>query len=117
MAAVAGQPLDRFGHEGRAEAMCLGHRLDHELEEAVLVGGRQRVVEFPVHLELAVGVLVVVLVGSPAEIQHVVADFAHHVVAAHHRLLVVAGLHGGVVFVGHLRAVGVSRKTPPRCRS
>jgi hypothetical protein len=47
--------------------MLLGHRLDHELEEAVLVGGGERVVELPVHLELAVGVLVVVLVRAPAE--------------------------------------------------
>ena len=43
--------------------MLFGDRLDHELEEAVLVGGLQRVVVIPVHLELAVGVLVVVLVG------------------------------------------------------
>jgi hypothetical protein len=46
----------------------------------------------PVHLELAVGVLVVVLVRAPAEFQHVVADLGDHVVAAHQCLLVVAGL-------------------------
>ena len=56
------------------------------------VGGDQRVVVVPVHLELAVGVLMVVLVGLPAELQHGVADLGDDVVAAHQRLLVVAGL-------------------------
>jgi hypothetical protein len=72
--------------------------LTMNLKKRVLVGGGQRVVELPVHLELAVGVLVVVLVRPPAELQHVVADFAHHVIAAHHRLLVVAGLFGRIEF-------------------
>ena len=66
--------------------------LRHELEERVPVGRDERVVEVPVHFELAVGVLVVVLVGAPAQLQHVVADFGDHVVAAHQGLLVVARL-------------------------
>ena len=70
VAAVAGQALEGLRHEGRAQAVLLGDRLDHELEERMLVGGDERVVELPVHLELAVGVLVVVLVGLPAELQH-----------------------------------------------
>src|SRR6266481_6692572 len=70
---VARKALERLGHEGGAQAMFLGNRLDHELEERVLVGGGQCVVEFPVHLELAVGRLVIVLVGLPAERQHGVA--------------------------------------------
>ena len=53
------------------------------------------VVELPVHLELAVGVLVVVLVGLPAEREHAVADLGDHIVAAHQGLLVVAGLAPG----------------------
>ena len=67
----------------------------------------ERVVEVPVHLELAVGVLVVVLVRAPAELQHVVADLADDVVAAHQRLLVVAGLGRVILGVGDRRAVGV----------
>ena len=63
----------------------------------------RRVVEVPVHLELAVGVLVVVLVRAPAQLQHVVADLADDVVAAHQGLLVVARL-GGVVLVVRDRA-------------
>ena len=57
---------DRLGHERRAQAMLFGHRLHHELEEAVLVGGLQGVGVFPVHLVLASRVLVDVLVGLPA---------------------------------------------------
>ena len=61
-------------------------------EKQMAVGGDQRVVIFPVHLELAVGVLMVVLIGLPAQRQHGVADFRDHVIAAHQRRLVVAGL-------------------------
>ena len=106
MAAAAGQVGERLRHEGRAQAVLLGDRLDHELEEGVPVGGAQRVVVVPVHLELAVGVLVVVLVGLPAERDHGVADLGDHVVAAHQRLLVVAGLGLLVGRVGDGAAVG-----------
>ena len=106
VAAVAGETGERLGHERRAQAVLLGDRLDHELEERVPVGGDERVVEVPVHLELAVGVLVVVLVRAPAELQHVVADFGDDVVAAHQRLLVVAGLDGVILVVGDGGAVG-----------
>ena len=79
--------------------------LTMNLKNEWLVGRRQRVVILPVHLELAVRVFMVVLVGLPAELQHVVADLGDDVVAAHDRLLVVARLFGGVVFVGNLRPV------------
>ena len=85
--------------------MLLGDRLHHELEERVAVGGDERVGEIPVHLELAVRVLVVVLVRAPAERQHGVADLGDDVVAAHQRLLVVAGLCRGIVFVRDRLAV------------
>ena len=73
----------------------------------MLVGGLKHVVVFPVHLELADRVLVVVLVGLPAEFQHVVADLGDHVIAAHDRLLVVARLFGSVVDVRAGRAFTV----------
>ncbi len=60
----------------------------------------------PVHLELAVGVLVVVLIGRPAELEHGVADRGDHLVAAHQGRLVVAGLVLGVARVGDRAAVG-----------
>ncbi len=105
VAAVARQFLERLGHEGGAQPVPFGDRLHHELEEAVPVGGDQRVVVFPVHLELAVRVLMVVLIGLPAEIEHVAADFRDHVIAAHQRLLVVAGLLRGIHAVGDLVAL------------
>ena len=83
VAPVAGQPLERLRHEGGAKPVPLGHGLDHEFEEGMLVRRRERAVELEVHFELAVRVLVIVLVGPPAELQHVVADFPDHVVAAH----------------------------------
>ena len=67
VAAIAGDMGERLGHEGCAQAVVLGDRLDHELEEGMPVGGHQHVVVVPVHLELAVGVLVIVLVGTPAQ--------------------------------------------------
>ena len=92
MAAIAGEVGEGLGHEGRAVAVALGDRLDHELEEGVPVRGDQAIVVLPVHFELAVRVLVVVLVGLPAELDHRVADLADDVEAAHQRGLVVAGL-------------------------
>ena len=105
MTAVAGEPLEGLRHEGRTQAVLFGDRFHHELEEGVLVGCRQHIVEGPVHLELTVRILVVVLVGLPAERQHGIADFGDDIIAAHHRLLIVAGLGGGIVFVRNLLAV------------
>ena len=45
------------------------------LKKACLSAVTQRVVIVPVHLELAVRILVIVLVGLPAEAHHGVADF------------------------------------------
>ena len=90
--------------------MLLGDRLDHIFEERHPVGGGQRVGELPVHLELAVGVLVIVLVRRPAELEHGIADLADHVVAAHQRRLVVAGLRLGVRRIADRRAVGAHQE-------
>ena len=85
--------------------MFLGNRLDHELEKDVAVGRDKGVVVVPVHLELAVGVLMVVLVGAPAETQHGVADFRHDIVTAHQGRLVVTGLGLDIERIGNRRAV------------
>jgi hypothetical protein len=92
VAAIAGEMREGLGHEGGAKAVPLGDGLDHVLEKAMPISGLQDVAIEPVHLELAVRVLVVVLVRAPAERRHRVADLADHVEAAHQRLLVVAGL-------------------------
>ena len=92
VAAVACQLDERLRHERRAQPMLLRDRLHHVLEERMPVGRDKRVVEVPVHLELAIRVLVIVLIRAPAKRQHAVADLGDHVVAAHQCLLVVAGL-------------------------
>ena len=63
-------------------------------------------VVLPVHLELAVRVLVIVLIRRPAERDHAVADLGDGLVAAHQRLLVVAGLRLRVGAVRDRAAVG-----------
>jgi hypothetical protein len=68
--ARAGEVDEGLGHEGGAQAVLFGDRAGHELEERVPVGGHQRAGIGPVHLELAVRVLVVALVGLPAQRQH-----------------------------------------------
>ena len=47
VAAVAGQLGEGLRHEGRAQAVLLGERLHHVLEERVPIGGDQRVVVLP----------------------------------------------------------------------
>ena len=47
VAAAAGEVAERLRHEGRAQPVLLGDRLDHELEEGVPVGGAQRACRIP----------------------------------------------------------------------
>jgi len=62
--------------------MLPGQLLDHEFEEDVAIGGDQGVIIGPVHLELAVGILVITLIRRPAELQHRIADRPDKVVSA-----------------------------------
>ena len=62
--------------------MLLGDRLHHEFEEGELIGRGQRVIEIPVDLELAIGVLMVILIGPPAQLNHGCGNFGDHVDAA-----------------------------------
>src|SRR6516164_1604938 len=100
VAAIAGQMHERLGHECGAQPMLPCQFLDHEFEEGVAIGGDQRVVIGPVHLELAVGVLVIALIRRPAELEHRVADGTDQLVSAQERGLVVAGLRLPVQLVG-----------------
>ena len=79
--------------------MLLGDGLDHELEERDLVGRRQRIGEVPVDLELAIRILMVVLVGAPAEAGHGGADLGNDIEPAHDGGLVVTGLFRRVAVV------------------
>ena len=106
MAAIAGEIDERLRHEGGAQPVLLGDRAHHIFEEGVAIGGRQRGVELPVHLELAVSVLVIVLIRLPAQRQHGVANLGDHLVAPHQGLLVVARLRLLVRDIGRRTAVG-----------
>ena len=99
MATVPCQPFKRLRHERRAQPVLLSNRFHHELEERVLVGGCQHIIEIKVHLELTIRVLMVVLIRAPAHFAHVIADLSNHVVAAHDGLLVVARLVRRIVFI------------------
>src|SRR5882724_9931526 len=80
---VTSQVCKRLRHERRAHAVFFGDRFCHVLEEGVAISGQERVVEIPVHLELSVRILMVALIGIPAELQHTVAYLTDDVVAAH----------------------------------
>ena len=104
--AVAGQALDGFGHECCAVAVLFRDAFGHEFKERMLVCGFHRIVKIPVHLPLAIRVLVVVLVGVPAQFKHVIGDFTDHVQTPHKRLLVITRLGGGIEGVADLVALG-----------
>ena len=104
------QPLERFWHEGRAQPVLFGDGPHHEFEEAVLVGGLQGVIVFPVHLKLANRVFVVVLVGFPAQCQHVIADLGDDIITAHDGLLIVAGFDGVIISVRYGGAFGIEQE-------
>ena len=92
MAAIAGQTGEGLWHERCAHTMTLCDGAGHEFEEDVAIGGLKGVIIIPVHLKLAVGVLMIVLVGPPAERRHAVTDFSDDVITPHQSGLVIAGL-------------------------
>ncbi len=110
MTAVAGKLRKGFRHEGRPQAVVLGDGFHHVLEEHVAIRRHQCIGVIPVHLELAVGIFVVVLVRVPAELDHAIADLADDVEAAHQRRLVVTGLFLGIALVGYRGAVGIDQE-------
>src|SRR6266481_1732465 len=67
--AISGQMHKRFRHKGGTQPMLLGELFDHEFEEHVAICSDERIVIGPVHLELAVCILVITLVGPPAKAQ------------------------------------------------
>ena len=105
MAAIAGEPFNGFWHEGGAQTVLFRHGFGHEFEKAVFIRGFQRVIEFPIHFELAIGVFMIVLIRAPAQRQHIIANFADHLIAAHHGLLIIAGFCGGIEWIADLIAL------------
>ena len=75
VSATAGAIAEGFGHVGGDGAVLLSVLAGHHLEEGVPVGGDQGLIVDKVDFVLAVGVLVVRLVGVPTDALHAV----HHV--------------------------------------
>ena len=90
--------------------MLLRDGFSHVFKKHVAIGRPQTVRIRPVHLELAIGVLVVVLIGAPTEGQHGVTDVPNHREAAHQRRLIIAGLALRIVGIGDGAAVGGNQK-------
>ena len=104
----AGQVPERLGHEGGGQAGLMRDRVHHVAEEDEPVGGRERVGEAEVLLELAVRVLVVVGVVLPAELVHVPRHRGQVVEHPGQALGVVTGCPGPVERVGELDAALVA---------
>ena len=106
MGATAGQMVERLGEERRHHPVLLGDRLHHPAEERVPVGRRQRIGVTPVDLELAVGILVIVGVGVPAQLLHVPDQRRHQIEVAVQGDEVVTGLLEDVEGIaGHVLAI------------
>jgi hypothetical protein len=106
--AGAGEVPERLGHEGGGHARPVRERVHHVAEEDQPVGGRERVGESEVLLELAVRVLVVVGVVRPAELVHVPRHRGQVVEHPGQALGVVAGHAGPVERVGQFDAALVA---------
>ena len=104
----AGEVPERLRHEGGGHARLVRERVHHVAEEDEPVGGRERVGEGEVLLELAVRVLVVVGVVPPAELVHVPRHRGQVVEHPGQALGVVTGHPGPVERVGQLDAALVA---------
>jgi hypothetical protein len=110
VATAPGQMHERLWHEGCAQPVLPSELLDHEFEEHVAIGRHERVVIGPVHLELAVCVLVIALIRPPAEPEHRVANRPDQLVVTQQRCLVVARLCLSVITVAHCLPVRAQYK-------
>ena len=86
--------------------MLFSNRFGHKFEKAMAVSGDQDICKFPIHLELAIGVLMVVLIRTPSQIEHIVANLTDHIIAPHHRLLIIARLGCRIKTIGDLVTLG-----------
>lgn len=58
---------ERFGHEGCAETVLLCDRFDHIFEKRMTIRSNQCIGILPIHLELTIGILMIVLIRFPAQ--------------------------------------------------
>ena len=90
--------------------MLFSNRFCHKFKKAMFIRCDHSIVKFPVHLKLAVGIFMVVLIRAPVKIEHVIADFPDHIITAHHRLLIITWLFGSIIGIGNLVAVWGEQK-------
>ena len=110
VAAVAGEFGHGLGHEAGPHALRFGQGFDHHLEKGVAIGRHQGLGEGPVHLKLAIGVLVVGLVRAPAQLLHALEQGADQGETAHQRHLVVTGFALAIVGIGRPQAGGIEQE-------
>ena len=108
--AITGEALDRLGIKAHAAAVLLRQGGGHHLEEGVAIGGGEGIGVGPVQLELAIGILVIGLIGPPAQLLHGADQFADQRVAPHQAQLVVAGLRLTIEAVGHTALLGIEQE-------
>ena len=92
MAPIARKIRKRLRHKRCTQPVLLGNCLYHIFKEHVSIRCHEGIVIVPVHFKLAVGILMIVLIRSPAQLNHTVADFTDHVVLPHKCRLIVTGL-------------------------
>lgn len=110
MAAIAREMHKGFRHECSTKTVVLGDGFGHISEKHVTISRLQAVRIRPVHLELTVGVLVVVLVRPPTKSQHRVTDFSNHRKAAHQRGLIITGFILCIIGIGDGTAIRRDQK-------
>ena len=110
VAAVAGELGKGFGPEAGPQAMALRQGGHHHPKEGMPIGGGERIGKGPVDLKLAVGVLVVGLVRSPAKTLHRLQDFTDQRIVTHQGQLVVAGFALLVGRIANGLAAGIEEK-------
>ncbi len=64
-------------------SVLLRNGADHEFEEDVTIRSDQCIIIVPVHFELAVRILMIVLICAPSERKHRVADLLNDGIATH----------------------------------
>ena len=76
----------------------------------MFVSSLQTIVVVPVHFELTIGILMVVLIRVPPERQHRVTNLGDYIVAAHQCGLVVAGFLFLIQGIGQTVTRGIREK-------
>ncbi len=110
MAAIAGRVDERFRHEGRTQPVLFRVQRTMYLKKAWRSAVFKAASKPQFHLELSVRVLMIVLIGLPAERQHGIADLGNDIVSSYHRLLIIEGLWLTVGVIGNASPIARHQK-------